>query len=46
MRATIPGIPEIGRLLILVGLGLPLLGVLIVVGLPLLRLPGSPLGRP
>ena len=33
--------PDIGRLLIVVGLGIAALGALIVIGLPLLRLPGD-----
>jgi Protein of unknown function (DUF2905) len=33
--------PEIGRLLIIVGIGIAVLGVLIVIGLPLFRLPGD-----
>jgi hypothetical protein len=33
--------PDVGRILILVGLGIAALGVLIVVGLPFFRLPGD-----
>ena len=33
--------PDIGRILILVGLGIAALGVLIVIGLPFFRLPGD-----
>jgi len=33
--------PEVGRIMILVGLGIAALGVLIVIGLPLFRLPGD-----
>jgi DUF2905 family protein len=33
--------PEIGRILILVGLGIAGLGLLVVIGLPLFRLPGD-----
>jgi hypothetical protein len=33
--------PDIGRIMILVGLGIAALGVLIVIGLPLFRLPGD-----
>ena len=33
--------PEIGRILILVGLGIAVLGVLVVIGLPLFKLPGD-----
>ncbi len=33
--------PDVGRIMILVGLGIAALGVLIVIGLPLFRLPGD-----
>ena len=33
--------PDVGRILILVGLGIAALGVLILIGLPLFRLPGD-----
>ena len=33
--------PDVGRIMILVGLGIAGLGVLIVIGLPLFRLPGD-----
>ena len=40
-RATIWVMPDVGRIMILVGLGIAALGVLIVIGLPLFRLPGD-----
>jgi hypothetical protein len=33
--------PDVGRIMILVGLGIAALGVLILIGLPLFRLPGD-----
>jgi hypothetical protein len=33
--------PDVGRVLIVIGLGIAALGVLIVIGLPLFKLPGD-----